>query len=96
MLHIEAEPRQLLLESGRPLLEMEEPNRCCGFGGLFSLKMVEVSDEMAAEKLRLAKQTGAETLVTADPGCLMHLRSLTGNSGLKIRHLANVLAEEVK
>jgi L-lactate dehydrogenase complex protein LldE len=96
ILHIQSEPRQLLTESGHAIQEMEESNRCCGFGGLFSLRMAEVSDEMTAEKLRLAQQTGAQTLVTADPGCLMHMRSVTGDSELQIKHLATVLAEAVE
>jgi L-lactate dehydrogenase complex protein LldE len=95
MLHIQSEPRQLLAESGRTIQEMQESDRCCGFGGLFSLRMAEVSDEMTAEKLRLAQQSGASTLVTADPGCLMHMRSVAGEGGLKIEHLATILAERI-
>ena len=95
LLHIQSEPRQLLAESGRPIQEMQESDRCCGFGGLFSLRMAEVSDEMTAEKLRLAQQSGASTLVTADPGCLMHMRSVAGEGGLKIEHLATILAERI-
>ena len=95
MLHIGPEPRKLLADSGHPLQEMEESNRCCGFGGLFSVRMAEVSDEMTAEKLRLAQESGAPVLVTADPGCLMHMRSVAGDSDLQIEHLATVLAEAV-
>ncbi|MFZ0548033.1 MAG: (Fe-S)-binding protein [Candidatus Promineifilaceae bacterium] len=96
MLHIQSEPRQLLEENGRTIQEMQESNRCCGFGGLFSLRMAEVSDEMTAEKLRLANNTNATTLVTADPGCLMHMRSVAGDSSLKIEHLATILAENIQ
>ncbi len=96
ILRIQSEPRQLLNESGLTIHEMQESNRCCGFGGLFSLRMAEVSDEMTAEKLRLAQQTGAQTMVTADPGCLMHMRSLAADSDLQIKHLATVLAENLK
>jgi L-lactate dehydrogenase complex protein LldE len=96
ILHIQSEPRQLLTECGHAIQEMEESNRCCGFGGLFSLRMAEVSDEMTAEKLRLAQQTGAQTLVTADPGCLMHMRSVAGDSELQIKHLATLLAEAIE
>jgi Fe-S oxidoreductase len=95
LLHIQSEPRQLLTESGRTIQEMQESDRCCGFGGLFSLRMAEVSDEMTAEKLRLAQQSGASTLVTADPGCLMHMRSVAGEGSLKIEHLATILAERI-
>jgi L-lactate dehydrogenase complex protein LldE len=96
ILNIQSEPRQLLAESGRTIEEMQESNRCCGFGGLFSLRMAEVSDEITAEKLRLAQQSGASILVTADPGCLMHIRSVAGDSDLQIEHLATVLAETVQ
>lgn len=93
ILHIQSEPRELLAQSGYAINEMQESNRCCGFGGLFSLRMAEVSDEITAEKLRLAKQSGAPVVVTADPGCLMHMRSIAGDSDLQIEHLATVLAE---
>jgi L-lactate dehydrogenase complex protein LldE len=96
ILNIQSEPRQLLAQSGRTIHEMQESNRCCGFGGLFSLRMAEVSDEITAEKLRLAQQSGAPVMVTADPGCLMHMRSIAGDSGLQIEHLATVLAETVQ
>ncbi len=96
MLHIGPEPRKLLVDSGHALEEMEESSRCCGFGGLFSVRMAEVSDEMTAEKLRLARESGAPMLVTADPGCLMHMRSVAGDSDLQIKHLATVLAEAVQ
>jgi L-lactate dehydrogenase complex protein LldE len=93
ILRIQSEPRQLLESSGHPIQEMEESDRCCGFGGLFSLRMAEVSDEMTTVKLRLAQESGANTLVTADPGCLMHMRSVAKDSNLQIKHLAMVLAE---
>jgi Fe-S oxidoreductase len=87
------EPRQLLRDAGYSLHEMEESDRCCGFGGVFSLRMPEVSTAMTAEKLRQAAGTGIQTLVTADPGCLMQMRQLAGDDRVSIRHLAVVLEE---
>jgi len=87
------EPRQLLRDAGCSLHEMEESDRCCGFGGVFSLRMPEVSTAMTAEKLRQAADTGIQTLVTADPGCLMQMRQLAGDDRGSIRHLAVVLEE---
>jgi len=87
------EPRQLLQDAGCSLREMEESDRCCGFGGVFSLRMPEVSTAMTAEKLRQAAGTGTQTLVTADPGCLMQMRQLAGDDQGSIRHLAVVLEE---
>ena len=74
LLHLSEEPRRLLTGVGYSLHEMKESDRCCGFGGLFSLRMPEVSNAMTAEKLRQANETGAAVLVTADPGCLMQMR----------------------
>jgi L-lactate dehydrogenase complex protein LldE len=93
MLHLKEEPRRMLTESGCSIHEMSEPDRCCGFGGLFSIRMPEVSTAMTAEKLRQATETGAEFVVTADPGCLMQMRELAGEDGPSIRHLAIVLEE---
>ena len=93
MLGIEEPPRQLLVDSGFSLREMQESDRCCGFGGLFSLRIPEVSNAMTAEKLRLGAAAEADFLVTADPGCLMQMRGLAGENGEQIQHLAIVLEE---
>lgn len=86
-------PRKALQGAGCELIEMAEPDRCCGFGGLFSLRMAEVSNAMTEEKLRQAKETGAELLVTADPGCLMQMRGLVQEEGLRVVHIATLLEE---
>ena len=92
MLGLKNEPRQLLTEAGYTIDEMEEPDRCCGFGGLFSVRMKEVSNAMTAEKIRQAEATSAKTLVTSDPGCLMQMRGmLPDDSELRIEHTAIML-----
>lgn len=96
LLEVREEPRRLLQEAGCALSEMSEADRCCGFGGLFSLRLPEVSNSMTAEKLRQAAQSGAEVLVTADPGCLMQMRGLAQNSTLRVEHLATVLEEATR
>jgi L-lactate dehydrogenase complex protein LldE len=93
LLHLRDEPRQLLTGTGYSLCEMSESDRCCGFGGIFSLRMPEVSTAMTAEKLRQAAETGAKTIVTADPGCLMQMRELAGDEGQRFEHLATMLEE---
>jgi L-lactate dehydrogenase complex protein LldE len=98
-LNLREEPRQLLSQAGCSLREMDESDRCCGFGGLFSLRMPEVSTAMTAEKLRQASESGAQTIVTADPGCLMQMREMAeqngpGNGprkGFDMEHLAVIL-----
>ena len=51
---------------------------------------------MIAEKLRQATETEATTLVTADPGCLMQMRSLSGDGDPAIEHLATILEERTR
>jgi len=93
LLGLGGESRQLLIAAGLSLYEMEESDRCCGFGGVFSARMPEVSTAMTAEKLRQATKTKATTLVTADPGCLMQMRGLSGGDGPEVKHLASLLEE---
>ena len=73
------------------------PDLCCGFGGTFSVRQPEVSLAMADDKLGGARGVGAEALVTADPGCLMHLRGRAERAGRRspVVHLATALARGV-
>ena len=91
-LHVHDQPRQLLEASGATLAPLPRPDLCCGFGGTFSVRMPEVSLAMGDDKLAGARQTGV--LVTADPGCLMHLRGRAERTaaGVRVVHLATVLA----
>ncbi|GIK56025.1 MAG: (Fe-S)-binding protein [Chloroflexi bacterium] len=91
LLGLGGDSRQLLTAVGCTLHEMAEADRCCGFGGLFSLRMPEVSNAMTAVKLDNAAQTKADILVTADPGCLMQMRGLAAENQ-HVEHLATVLA----
>jgi L-lactate dehydrogenase complex protein LldE len=93
MLHLKQEPRALLSAAGCELVEMRDPERCCGFGGLFSIRMPEVSNAMTAEKLSRAQAADSDILVTADPGCLMQMRGLVKNTPIRVEHFAVVLEE---
>jgi L-lactate dehydrogenase complex protein LldE len=95
LLHLQQEPRSLLRAAGAQIDEMAESQRCCGFGGLFSVRMPEVSNAMTLEKLRQARDTGAPVLVTADPGCLMQMRGLVDRE-VHVEHLATVLEAMVQ
>jgi L-lactate dehydrogenase complex protein LldE len=90
-LGIADEPRRLLERSGAQLVDLPRPDLCCGFGGTFSVRQPEISVAMADEKLAGAR--AADALVTADPGCLMHLRGRASRSGTaRVIHLATALA----
>ena len=92
-LQISAPPRRLLEASGASVVPLGRPDLCCGFGGTFSVRQPEISLAMADDKLGDAAGRGAEALVTADPGCLMHLGGRTARTaGLPVVHLATALA----
>jgi L-lactate dehydrogenase complex protein LldE len=87
-------PRRLLERSGARLVPLPRPDLCCGFGGTFSVRQPEISVAMADEKLAGAR--GADALVTADPGCLMHLRARGERTDAPpVVHLATALARGV-
>jgi len=94
-MEVRAEPRALLSSvAGLELCEMADPEICCGFGGLFCVKYPDISEAMADAKIVDAKATGAEMLVGADLGCLLHLAGRARRAGvaLQVRHVAEVLA----
>ncbi len=88
------EPRELLRNvDGMNLLEWENEELCCGFGGTFAVKMPDVSTAMADEKIKALEESGADTLVSGDSSCLMHLAGRLRRTGhdTRVLHLAQVL-----
>jgi L-lactate dehydrogenase complex protein LldE len=69
--------------------------RCCGFGGMFSVKLPETSVAMADDKLDALAEAGAAELVGCDQSCLLHLRGRLARRGVAtpVKHLAQVLDE---
>jgi L-lactate dehydrogenase complex protein LldE len=80
---------------GLELVEMARPDACCGFGGTFSVRLPEMADAMADDKLDQSAATRADVLVAGDSGCLMHLAGRAARRGNHARpvHLAVLLAE---
>lgn len=95
-LGISDQPRALLEASGATLVPLARPDLCCGFGGTFSVRQPELSVAMADDKLGDAAASAAEALVTADPGCLVHLRARAEHvGGPRVLHLATALARGI-
>jgi L-lactate dehydrogenase complex protein LldE len=93
-----AAPRRLLQAAGAELIESQGHDTCCGFGGLFAVKMPEVSTAMARAKHAGIYASGAEVLTSCDVGCLLQLggtlqqgERLAGTSSPRIVHLAQLL-----
>lgn len=93
-LGIKQQPRNLLRAMGAEIVEMAEPEICCGFGGTFCIKYPEISVRMASDKARDCVATGAETLLAGDLGCLLNMAGRLAREGhdIKVRHVAEVLA----
>jgi L-lactate dehydrogenase complex protein LldE len=92
---IKEEPRKLLSQvKGLELLEMNDVETCCGFGGSFAVKFETISVAMADQKVNNAVQTGADYIISTDLSCLMHLDGYIRRKGLPLRtmHIADVLA----
>jgi len=88
-------PRRLLARvRGLELREMQPAEECCGFGGTFSVKFAELSGAMARTKIESILRTGASTVVSLDPSCLMQIQGALLRAGSEVRtlHLAEVLA----
>lgn len=92
---IKKEPRQLLQSvEGLQLIEMEDVETCCGFGGTFAVKFEPISIAMADQKINHALATGADYIISTDHSCLMHLDGYIRHKNLPLQalHLADVLA----
>jgi L-lactate dehydrogenase complex protein LldE len=92
---IKTEPRKLLSNvKGLELVEMNDVETCCGFGGTFAVKFESISVAMGEQKVENALATGAEFLISTDISCLMHLQGYINQKGYKLQtmHIADVLA----
>lgn len=92
-LRVRDEPLSLLEGAGARVVPWEAGEECCGFGGLFSVKLPEVSVGMADRKLDTLQ--GVDLVTSADGGCLMQMAARAGHRGLPLsfRHLASLLWE---
>ena len=68
---------------------------CCGAAGIYSVVQPELSGKVLASKLRDIAATGAEGVVTANPGCMIQIDQglrLMGIPG-KVCHVVDILDE---
>lgn len=79
---------------GAEVVPLPESDHCCGFGGAFSVKHPEISTAMLHKKLEKIAETGADTIVSCDAGCLMQMAGGLQRAGRQVRcrHLAEILA----
>ncbi len=91
---VSRQPRDLIAAvPGVELVEMTNPTICCGAAGLYSVTDTAVSLAILEERLDAIEATGAATVVSANPGCLLHIRMGARRRGLQLEvlHLAEFL-----
>jgi L-lactate dehydrogenase complex protein LldE len=88
--------RLLRAVDGIDLVELEEAEQCCGFGGTFAVKNADTSAAMLTDKLRAIIDTGAEVCTALDSSCLMQIGGGLQRlrAGVRTVHLAEILAGE--
>lgn len=94
-LGVRRQPRELLATvAGLELVELAEPESCCGFGGTFCVKYPEISTKMVEDKAADIEATGADLVLAGDLGCLLNIAGHLRRRGARVavRHVAEVLA----
>lgn len=92
---IRAAPRRLLAQiPGLRLVELPESDWCCGSAGLYNLTQPEMATRLLQRKVRHILSTGAEAVVTANPGCILQIQAglRAQASPVRVLHLVEVLA----
>lgn len=80
---------------GLKLVPLRGYDRCCGSGGIYSLTHPDIAGQVLAEKVEAIRQTGAEIVVTANPGCQMQIQAGLRVAGIPARvvHIVELLDE---
>ena len=91
---ITAPPRELLTAiPGLRLADIADGTVCCGSAGIYNLVQPEAARELGQRKAEAVAATGADLLVSGNPGCAMQIASALAARGarLPMRHTAEVL-----
>jgi len=80
------------------IVAWENSETCCGFGGLFSVKMADISGAMLQKKMDHINESDVDAILTGDVSCLTHMNGGLEKQGkpARVKHIADVLAEGVR
>lgn len=97
-LGVAEQPRKLI--QGNPryrFKEMDEADRCCGFGGSFNLQHYELSAAIGRRKRERIAESGCEVVATSCPACMMQLSDVLSQAGdrVRVRHAIEIYAESL-
>ncbi|MGO9269102.1 MAG: (Fe-S)-binding protein [Terriglobia bacterium] len=95
---IRTAPRRLLAAvPGLQLVELKETEVCCGSAGIYNVVHNEMAERLLAAKMQRIDETGADLILTANPGCLLQLRAGVARSGdgkrRRVMHVVELLDE---
>ncbi len=93
---IRSAPRQLIAAiPGLEFVELKESEICCGSAGIYNVIQNEMAERLLRAKMQRIDETGADLILTANPGCLLQLRAGVERSKRKRRvlHVVELLDE---
>jgi glycolate oxidase iron-sulfur subunit len=96
---IRRQPRELLAQVPElRVVDLPESDWCCGSAGIYNLTQPEMADRLLRRKVRNVASTGAEAVVTANPGCILQIQAGLRAQGLarSVLHLVEILDEAYK
>lgn len=89
---IRSQPRELLQRAGYTLVEMVDPDRCCGSAGIYNLTHPEMAGQLKVRKVSDIP-TAVETVSMGNPGCMLQIASGVEESGrpVEVSHTVDLL-----
>ena len=96
---ITAAPRELLRSiPGIEFVELSNADKCCGAGGTYTITERDFSMRVLDTKMRAVRETGANVIATANPGCLMQLQygAKRDDMSLDVRYITDLLDESYR
>jgi glycolate oxidase iron-sulfur subunit len=98
--HITKPPRELIRAvAGEKLVEMIESDVCCGSAGSYNLTEPEMAGRLQRRKVENILKTGAQIVVTTNPGCILQIRAGLARAGageVEVLHIADYLERALK
>lgn len=93
---VREQPRQILRSiPGVELVELSNAAICCGGGGSYTLTERDLSMRVLETKMKAVRETGADIIATANPGCLLQLQYGAKKDGIpiKVKYVTDLLDE---
>ena len=94
---ITRQPRELVKAvAGANYVELPEADVCCGSAGTYNLTEPKMAEALQERKVQNIVRTGAKTVVTTNPGCIMQIRAGLEKENVRVLHIADFLLQALK